>query len=370
MLSGNLRELQLKEYKEANYRVVETGSVTGRAIIFFSSNGIFYPDTIDTFSRVIIQEDKYEWEHIASCREIVSYYEKIILVRDILKQWYYFGINTKYDSVDRVLDLLRYLLEEKRYEITTCGSSAGGYMATVAGIRLGAKRIFNMSGQFSIDNMVDNCEMIRNELHDPVRNKYLSIIPLIDDHINNMYYFWPCKSEQDIIQHSYVEKLSVLSVAIDSDKHGSPITGGTYRYMLTASSELLRRLRGDTVYTPGEIHKFFLPKDMICHISEAFTEMHRGCPIVLYGAGKRLPHVLEWLDKHGLRYAAVIDSSVMVSTDAMKSKNYLKNVHNPVIIITSSKYYESIMTDIRNCSNKLANRAVLFDDIEAVTEKT
>ena len=38
-------------YEENNYLISETGNATGRAIIFFSSNGIYYPNDENIFAK-------------------------------------------------------------------------------------------------------------------------------------------------------------------------------------------------------------------------------------------------------------------------------------------------------------------------------
>ncbi len=99
----------LKEaYKQDNYLVSETGSKTGQAVIFFSSNGIYYPNDEETF-RAYIQKgnEGFEWFHLAQHREIQNHFEKIIFVRDVYKQWYVTGINERLDSVDKVLSFLQ-----------------------------------------------------------------------------------------------------------------------------------------------------------------------------------------------------------------------------------------------------------------------
>lgn len=134
-------------YKEQNYKVITTSSPSKNAILFFSGNGLYFPNEEEIFCDTVCKKDRYEWENVAQSPLIQRYYSKIIFIRDIYKQWYVKGINHEADSVTKVIELVRHLTQG--YRIVTCGYSAGGYMAVLVGKEIGAKRIFSFSGQFS-----------------------------------------------------------------------------------------------------------------------------------------------------------------------------------------------------------------------------
>lgn len=96
-------EITEQQYKRNNYKIIETGNKTGRALVFFSGNGLYYPNTVSCFEETIIKNDRYEGERIIRHTQVQKYYEKIVLVRDIYKQWYVKGINSEQDTVDKTI---------------------------------------------------------------------------------------------------------------------------------------------------------------------------------------------------------------------------------------------------------------------------
>ena len=81
----NSNEIIRQAYKALNYRIVETSARTNNAIVFFSGNGLYFPNTKEVFENVILNSDRYEWENIAKNKKIRKYYKLIIFVRDIYK---------------------------------------------------------------------------------------------------------------------------------------------------------------------------------------------------------------------------------------------------------------------------------------------
>ena len=45
----NNSELVKHEYEKENFKIIHTGAKSKRAIIFFSGNGLYYPNTIEEF---------------------------------------------------------------------------------------------------------------------------------------------------------------------------------------------------------------------------------------------------------------------------------------------------------------------------------
>lgn len=171
----NGNELLRKEYEKENYRIIHTGSSTKKAIIFFSGNGLYFPNTEEEFTQKVIINDRYEWENLALSKLIRSYYELIIFVRDVYKQWYVTGINSQYDSADKTAEFLKGLT--RGFDVTTCGNSAGGYAAVLFASLIGAERFFSFSGQFSIMHEVNakKAPFVYNYATDSARNKYYDI---------------------------------------------------------------------------------------------------------------------------------------------------------------------------------------------------
>ena len=169
----NGSELLEREYEKDNYKLIRTGNKTGRAIIFFSSNGL-YPNTEQEFTEIITKNDRYEWENIATDKRIMKYYELIIFIRDIYKQWHITGINARINNVEKMADFLKDLTAS--LEVTTCGSSSGGYAAVLFAHFLKAERFFSISGQFSIKHQISSeSPFVLMNASNPAINKYYDI---------------------------------------------------------------------------------------------------------------------------------------------------------------------------------------------------
>ncbi len=127
-------ELLWRAYEMENIKVVDLENETGLCYIFFSDNGLYNPNYRDDFEENIIKKNYFEWENICKSRKIRKIAQRIIYVRDIWKSWYVRGINRKLDTVYKLIDALKELTDG--YRVITVGNSAGGYMATLAGIKL------------------------------------------------------------------------------------------------------------------------------------------------------------------------------------------------------------------------------------------
>lgn len=244
-------ELLKEAYKQDNYLVSETGSETGQAVIFFSSNGIYYPNDEETF-RAYIQKgnDAFEWFHLAQHREIQSHFEKIIFVRDVYKQWYVTGINERLDSVDKVLAFLR--AQTDGYCITTCGGSAGGYAAALFGCLLHADRIFANSAQFLLLPDSRFGPFIERYASDPPRSRYYDLLPLLREQ-PNVFYTFPAQCEDDKTQYEHIRELPNIHILrIRSKIHGDTLEGICWPYLLTMDNDrrtdLYRRYSEKPVY--------------------------------------------------------------------------------------------------------------------------
>ena len=79
-----LKTLMQKEYDTLpNYRIDYDSNNKGCVAIYISSNGIFYPDTVECFERTIFEKDRYEFTKLKIKRA-----DKHIFIRDIYKHWY------------------------------------------------------------------------------------------------------------------------------------------------------------------------------------------------------------------------------------------------------------------------------------------
>lgn len=220
-------ELVLQAFRGDNYQCVDTGIQSDFCFIFFSSNGLYYPNTKEIFEEQIIKKDRYEWKWVVSHSKLPQYAGRIIYVRDIYKEWYSRGINDKADDIDKTLDLLRKMTEGRR--IVTVGSSAGGYMAVLSAVKLGAEYCLNFSGQYCISN----------ELNNP----YKDLAEIIRDYKGKIFYFVPAKCEADQREYQHVKGIECIKAFMFNDtKHASTMFAGNMSYIVERSEEELSAL--------------------------------------------------------------------------------------------------------------------------------
>ncbi len=238
-----------KIYSRENYKVVDLNNDSNICLICFSSNGLYYPNTVEEFEKQIIIRDTYEWENICCSSRIMKYAQRIIFVRDIFKQWYVSGISENYNSIDRVYELLLNLTTE--YDVVTLGGSSGGYAAVILGILLNAKKIYSFSGQFTIKNEIKDYFFLKKYQENERYAQYYELQKLLKK--NNtipIYYFYPANCKQDKEQFNYVKDISnIYSFAFKYSTHATTMYGCNFPYIITKSSEelhdLYERCKGD-----------------------------------------------------------------------------------------------------------------------------
>ena len=233
----NNSSLVEEQYSKLNYKVIETGNKTGRAICFFSGNGLYYPNDTVTFRKEIINKDRYEFEKIGHGKLLVKYFEKIIFFRDIYKQWYVTGINNEANSIDKSVELISKLTEGLK--VTTAGISAGGYAAVVLGKLMGANRIFDISGQWCLD-ISNNTPFLQEYSTDSSRAKYYDARTFLDVNNPEIFYFFPGRCEEDIIQNDYVRSYTMNRFAVDTEIHGALLRYETFKHLFITEDYTLK----------------------------------------------------------------------------------------------------------------------------------
>lgn len=236
----------VKQFQQDNYREEIIDERKNVCYVFFSGNGIYSPDDEDVFRRTILEQDHYEWEHIAQSREIRENAGKIIFVRDIFRSWYVNGINARLDSVQKLMDFLR----EKTagYRVITCGNSAGGYMSIIGGVALHAEQVFDVSGQWSLYehfDCINDYDLLKEYADCPERNRFYDLRIILGESIQlpQINYLWPANSQQDIIQHQLVSDMpGVFSFSFRQEGHGSSAYGENFPFLLTLSPAEIRTL--------------------------------------------------------------------------------------------------------------------------------
>ena len=203
----------IEAYRELdNYKVIDFPSKSKNScLVCFSSNGLYFPNT-DEELELIISKDKYEWENL-----INKGYKRIIYIRDIYKQWYIKGINSRFDSIDKVKELLGELTQG--YTCTFIGSSAGGYAAVLFGNLLNADKIINFAGQFDI-RLASSCRTKNELIHKSEDTQYFNIT----DTKKQNFYFYPTLSPVDEVQYNLIKNNSDVEVIkVKTNIHGVPV---------------------------------------------------------------------------------------------------------------------------------------------------
>jgi len=215
----------LKSFAEDNFNVEYNDSnqvEDDLCVIYFSSNEIYYPNTIEAFNSSILQKNKYEWK-----RNKLSQARKHIFIRDIRKQWYIGGINEKLDSPIKLLEFLK--TATAGYRIFTIGASAGGYGAILFGSLLKANRVYAFNASLNLNIKLKRTSPIENPiLFEKAKDKNLNIYFDLSNHIStdsNCYYFQSCHSQMDLDQYDAISlesKKNLKTIRFQTSNHGIP----------------------------------------------------------------------------------------------------------------------------------------------------
>ena len=242
----------------ANYRVRDINPRSKTCIVFFSGNGLYFPNEEAEFTEKVVRRDRYEWERIASGHTFGENTGRIIFVRDVFKQCYVEGINSTLCNVDKVGELLHELTAG--FEIITVGNSAGGYAATLFGCILGAKRIVSISGQFFFpEERIRQEPLLEKRQNDETYSKYYDLSHLLRKYRGTLFYIHSSRAPQDIPQTRYVADLgsaNIFPIAVDSDGHGVGLFPEHYAHFLFQDAEEIKtRLVSGKTYS--QISLFF-----------------------------------------------------------------------------------------------------------------
>jgi hypothetical protein len=185
-------------------------------IIYFSGNGLYYPNNDLIFEEKIIKEDRYEWK-----KNISIFAQRIILIRDVYKQWYTMGVNKEINTIDKIYFFLKKNTENMN---TICvGNSAGGYMAILMGCLLKSDKVFSFSGQISLrsfsENKNENLFLYENSLKKI--NKYDELTNIILKSEIKIYYFYAGLCKEDIEQINLIsDSRNIIKFPMNSKIHG------------------------------------------------------------------------------------------------------------------------------------------------------
>jgi hypothetical protein len=226
-----------------NYEILEFNNDDDRCVIFFSGNGLYYPNDPETFHRVILENNRFEWK-----KNITRFANKVIFLRDVTKSWYLEGINININTIEK----LACFLEEQTHglKVICVGNSAGGYAATLFGCLLNASHTFNFSGQYSLLHMLQtehdralNPTLVKYENIEEYR-KYFSIVDYIKTSKTPVFYFFPAKCDEDIAQSKLVENIkSVYEFKFNTNSHASTCFEINFLDIFSQSRENVQQLQ-------------------------------------------------------------------------------------------------------------------------------
>lgn len=230
----------LEAYNRDNYKIITGTNDSSDVYIFFSSNGLYFPNTEKALRDAVFINDRYEWEYSFANLQIP--FRKAIFVRDVQKTWYCEGISVKHPTIKAVVSLLKEIIPDN-CDITCVGNSAGGYAAILFGHLLCAKRIFNISGGIDISVRAtdkENNPKLWAASFDSSKSEYFNLSPIVAESGINVYYFYPARSPNDAL---YAEQANcfknVHAIPIKSQKHGSGPFRFLYRELFFKSNEEL-----------------------------------------------------------------------------------------------------------------------------------
>lgn len=220
--------------KKDNYKVVDNPlSKNNICHVYFSSNGLYYPNT-DESVIFCIESDRYEWQKLSPKGRNGP--ARTIYIRDVYKQWYAKGINEEVNTVTLLSKLLVALTEG--YKSRFIGTSSGGYAAVLFGSLCSADEVITIAGQFDINHERREANPHIEEL---AQSNLLNIVRLVEP--KKTIYICPCESREDVVQYDFVKGL-VETILIRSNLHGVPVYSFSLSKMLNSNISVLRRLAG------------------------------------------------------------------------------------------------------------------------------
>ncbi len=203
------------EYRKDNYIINEYDNDSNLVAIYFSSNGIYYPNTEEAFREKIIDGNRFEWLHYK-----IEKVRKEMFFRDIYKSWYVTGINERINSVDKLIEFIKQEIPEGSATVVI-GNSAGGYMAALAGTLIGADYVLDFSGQNLLLPQGVNNPYIKKFLRDAKRNQYFDLNRVWEQYaMPKLFYFYSYNNKEDNAQHSAVKNpTNFFAFGFNTDAH-------------------------------------------------------------------------------------------------------------------------------------------------------
>lgn len=225
-----------------NFKEIAGDNPDGDVYIYFSSNGLYYPNTEECFRKSIIENDRYDFFNFRAKGAATH-----LFLRDVHKQWYVTGISQDLPDLTSVIEFLR-----TRYEgrpIITIGSSAGAYAAIIAGVQLQAKRAFAFAPQLDLISLAKNSDWNDYELVKQFKdvNTFRTISSAVEvaksAKSTRIFYFAQLDSKEDQreIQLAQASK-TITSLLFKGKDHGVPVIATLLPELLASRAEDLSSL--------------------------------------------------------------------------------------------------------------------------------
>lgn len=183
---------------------------------------------------------------VAGEEEIKNSAGKIIFIRDIYKQYYVNGINCEINTIDKLCEFLKKETEGMR--IIICGTSSGGYIATILGIYLNAELVFNFGGAWSLeealrvaweDNKIKSSYyFLWKKREDEMYKKWYDITKILENSTVPIMYFYSALNKDDSIQRMFLDQVDsgkIYCFAMKSSAHGYVLFHNCYKKVITSS---------------------------------------------------------------------------------------------------------------------------------------
>jgi hypothetical protein len=245
----------LKAFDSTNYCIEYNNTAkdcdSNLCVIYFSSNEIYYPNTLKSFDYSIIDRDKYEWK-----KNRFPNAGKHIFVRDIRKQWYIGGVNSKLDSPLKLAEFLK--SETIGFKVYTIGSSAGGFAAILFGSLLKVNRVYAFNSQLNLGVTIQSSSalvdpILFEKVNDAAVKSYYDLSNFITDGVD-YYYFQSCHSKMDINQYNSISRQSknyLRIIRFNTSNHGFPFLRINLPYILAFDKRDLDALVNKTFHLIG-----------------------------------------------------------------------------------------------------------------------
>lgn len=232
-----------------NIKILDNDVENDYCFVYCSSNNLYIKDNQVDFLEKIVRKNRYEW--VNRTAEIVP--KREIFIRDVWLSWYARGINSKVDTIDKLIDYIAELTAG--FNVVTCGVSSGGFIATALAIKLSAVvKVYNFSGQFSLGNHFDHIK-INPFMSGGQLGEYEELYKMLPRVSSDIYYFYPSKSKQDIIQSSFVKgENKVLTFSVNSSRHGVTLLPINLPRVISNSKEEMLRMYNN--YSGKKINRF------------------------------------------------------------------------------------------------------------------